>query len=475
MIVLRKYWEHLSSIGLHEYKKCEALELFREVLLINQLVIFILAIMAIYIPIEIFQNGFSLVPEILIAIGFLSLTLFFNHKKWFSFSKIYFFLASIISILPMMYLVPSGAGNEFLLLPIALIPAILFHNRLLGFLMFVFVVIIFFIVINTREWIHPIIEVTPEQIAFFRNIYLAMAFFLVFIIVFYFRTNVNNFEEINLEKNELLKLSNQEITAKKIEIEIQHNEIKDSIRYAKRIQSAILPPLKTVKNYFPNSFILYKPKSIVAGDFYWIEAVNTEKENKNKKTLFAAADCTGHGVPGAMVSVICNNALNRSVREYGLTDPGKILDKTREIVIQEFEKSDEDVKDGMDIALCSLEGNTLKYAGAHNPLWIIRNEEVIETKADKQPIGQFHQLTPFTTHTIELIKGDSIYIFSDGYVDQFGGEKGKKFKSKAFRQLLLSIQEHSMDEQKVILDSDFENWKGHLEQIDDVCVIGLRV
>ncbi len=252
------------------------------------------------------------------------------------------------------------------------------------------------------------------------------------------------------------------------ELEEKNQEILDSINYAKRIQNAILPPQKVVKEYLQESFILYKPKDIVAGDFYWLE-------HKEDKVLFAACDCTGHGVPGAMVSVVCNNGLNRSVREYNLTDPGKILDKTREIVIQEFEKSEEEVKDGMDIALCSLEGNTLKYAGANNPLWIIRNGEIIETKADKQPIGKFDELLPYTTHTFELQKGDSIYIFSDGYADQFGGEKGKKFKAANFKKLLLSIQKESIEQQKELINQAFEDWKGDLEQLDDVCVIGVRV
>ena len=251
-------------------------------------------------------------------------------------------------------------------------------------------------------------------------------------------------------------------------VEEAHQEIKDSITYAKRIQSAILPPIKVVKEYLKESFILYKPKDVVAGDFYWME-------QKNGKVLFAAADCTGHGVPGAMVSVVCNNALNRSVREHGLTDPGEILNKTREIVVQEFKKSEEEVKDGMDIAICSLEGMKLQYAGAHNPLWIIRNGKIIETKANKQPIGQFDNPEPYTTHSFDLEKGDAIYIFSDGYVDQFGGERGKKFKAKAFRELLLSIQDKPMEEQKKTIDETFETWKGDLEQIDDVCVIGVRV
>ena len=252
------------------------------------------------------------------------------------------------------------------------------------------------------------------------------------------------------------------------ELEEKNQEITDSINYAKRIQSAILPPLKLVKEYLQESFILYKPKDIVAGDFYWME-------NSKKETLFAAADCTGHGVPGAMVSVVCNNALNRSVREHKLTDPGEILTKTREIVIQEFEKSDEDVKDGMDIALCSLEGNKLKYAGANNPLWILRKGEIIETKADKQPIGKVDNPVPYKTHHFDLEPGDTIYVFSDGYVDQFGGEKGKKFKAKAFKELLLSIQDQSMEQQKDLVDAAFEKWKGNLDQIDDVCIIGVRV
>jgi len=251
-------------------------------------------------------------------------------------------------------------------------------------------------------------------------------------------------------------------------LEEQHKEITDSINYAKRIQSAILPPNKIVKEYLQDSFILYKPKDVVAGDFYWME-------HSDGKVFFAAADCTGHGVPGAMVSVVCNNALNRSVREYGMNTPGDILDKTKELVIKEFEKSEDEVKDGMDIALCCLEGNKLTYSGAHNPLWIIRDQEIIEIKADKQPIGKFEFEKPFTTHEMDLIKGDSLYIFSDGYPDQFGGEKGKKFKTGNLKKLLLDIQNHPMEKQRELLNDEFERWRGSIEQIDDVCIIGVRI
>jgi len=274
------------------------------------------------------------------------------------------------------------------------------------------------------------------------------------------------------------KLSQQQkniIQQQKNNLELQHKiveeknrEITDSINYAKRIQTAILPPPKIVKEYLKDAFILYKPKDIVAGDFYWLEY-------KNNTTLFAAADCTGHGVPGAMVSVICNNALNRSVREYGLTIPGKILDKAREIVIQEFEKSDDDVNDGMDIALCAIKENILLYAGANNPLWIIKNNQLIEILANKQPIGKFDKLEPYTTHEIKLEKNDTIYIFSDGYSDQFGGDRGKKFKSSRLKDLIISIQDKTMIQQKEILNDTFENWKGTIEQVDDICILGIKI
>lgn len=268
--------------------------------------------------------------------------------------------------------------------------------------------------------------------------------------------------------NVMKRRANRIITDQKLQVEEKNREILDSITYAKRIQSAILPPDRVVKEYLEDSFILYKPKDIVAGDFYWLEALDG-------KILFAAADCTGHGVPGAMVSVVCNNGLNRSVREHGLTDPGEILNRTREIVKEEFDKSDDNVKDGMDIALCCLEGNTLKYAGANNPLWIIRNGELLEIKADKLPVSTYVFVEKYTTHTIELQPGDTIYLFSDGYADQFGGERGKKMKARAFKEKLLSIQGLSMSDQRRTIDEAFEAWRGDLEQVDDVCVIGVRV
>jgi serine phosphatase RsbU (regulator of sigma subunit) len=423
--------------------------------------------MAIYLPIEIIFNSVALVPFILIELGILVLTLFFNYKKWFGFSRVYFFIACIISILPMMYVVPEGAGNEFLLLPLALLPGLVFHNRWLDISFFLLVVIVFYIVLETRGLVDPIVDVTQEQIDFFRHIYLGVVFLLSFTIIFYFRTLVNEYEQINKKKTMLLKSSN--------------DEIKASINYAKRIQEAILPSMSLIKAHLTQSFILYKPKDIVAGDFYWMHLLPQPNgwEVDGDVILFAAADCTGHGVPGAMVSVVCNNALNQSVKEFGISQPCLILDKTKELVIEAFAESEEDVKDGMDISLCSLNTKTLKleHSGANNPLWIIREnaEEIEEIKGCKQPIGNFEHEASFMNHEVQLKKGDTIYIFTDGYVDQFGGEKGKKLKSKAFKTLLLSVVKNPIEEQKDLLDHFFEDWKGELEQIDDICIIGVRI
>jgi serine phosphatase RsbU (regulator of sigma subunit) len=202
----------------------------------------------------------------------------------------------------------------------------------------------------------------------------------------------------------------------------------------------------------------------------------------NELIFIAAADCTGHGVPGAMVSVVCSNALNRSVKEFGLYDPADILNRTRELVVETFNKSEKEVKDGMDISLCCIpyplspNGITIKWAGANNPLWIINaRNELIEIKPDKQPIGYFDAVHSFRTHDIKIEKGDTIYLFTDGYQDQFGEASNKKFKSAQMRKLLLSVHDKNMEEQKEIIENTFNKWKGNFEQVDDVCILGLRL
>ncbi|MBI2258387.1 MAG: tetratricopeptide repeat protein [Flavobacteriia bacterium] len=280
---------------------------------------------------------------------------------------------------------------------------------------------------------------------------------LILLLLFYSKYKKSNIQQkIILSQKEIVEEKNKEIT--------------DSITYAKRIQSAILPSNKVVQSILPQSFILYKPKDIVAGDFYWLELIGDS-------VLFAAADCTGHGVPGAMVSVVCNNGLNRAVREFGLAIPNEILNKTRELVVAEFEKSDENVNDGMDISLCSLniKSKLLFWAGANNPLWVLRDKQIIDYKPDKQPIGKQEGVKPFTNHVIQLQEHDCIYIFTDGFQDQFGGPKQKKFRSSQIKELLLSISEKCMEDQLNEIEKKLVSWKGDLEQVDDICLIGVKI
>jgi len=270
----------------------------------------------------------------------------------------------------------------------------------------------------------------------------------------------NRFRLIKKQKG-IIETQNHLVTEK-------NREILDSINYAKRLQEAILPSVKDVKKHLPGAFVYYQPKDIVAGDFFWMHVLS------DGTVLFAVADSTGHGVPGALVSVVCSNALNRSVNEYKLTVPGLILDKTRELVLETFEKSNKDVKDGMDISLISISPlHNIQWAGANNPLWFFSNNEFNEIKADKQPVGKVDMPKPFTTHTIQLSAGDSVYLFTDGFADQFGGPSGKKFKYKPFSELLKKCYTLSSQQQQEFLAASFAEWKGKIDQVDDVCVAGI--
>jgi ligand-binding sensor domain-containing protein/serine phosphatase RsbU (regulator of sigma subunit) len=258
------------------------------------------------------------------------------------------------------------------------------------------------------------------------------------------------------------------------EIDEKNKDITDSIHYAKRIQQAILPSDSGVKQLLPDSFIFYKPKDIVSGDFYWMEQWGPQ-------TLIAAVDCTGHGVPGAFMSIVAHNILTQAVNVLGLSKPALILNETNTQLTKKLNQNSEEatVRDGMDIALCAInyKKSTMEFAGANNPLWLIRNGQVIEINGDKFPIGAFvgEELQRFTNHEWEIQKGDCIYIFTDGFADQFGGPKGKKFKYKQFQELLLRICQLPMSEQKEILEKVNEEWQGSLEQVDDVLIIGIRI
>lgn len=255
-------------------------------------------------------------------------------------------------------------------------------------------------------------------------------------------------------------------------LEEKNKEVIDSIKYAQRIQNAILPPQSIISKNLKQNFILFKPKDIVSGDFYWIE-------NINNCTFFAVVDCTGHGVPGAFMSIIAFNALNQAVNEYKLRKPADILNQVNIEISKTLHQTENiDVEDGMDISLCMLNTDTkeLEFAGAHHTLNIVSNGELTTIKSDKFSIGsQKGKDKKFQNHCFKLKKDDFIYIFSDGYADQFGGAKERKFMYKNLRSLLLKNHKKDILLQKQILNDEFYAWKGNLEQVDDICIMGIKI
>ena len=283
-------------------------------------------------------------------------------------------------------------------------------------------------------------------------------------------------ENLNIQLEAEVELRTKEVIEQRNELEQKNEEITSSILYAKRIQNALLPSSSYYSKLVPNLNVFYHPKDIVAGDFYWVKHIRIGEDTWK---FVAVADCTGHGVPGAMMSVVCHNALNRSGKEFGLRNPGEILDKTREIIVDELSKNQQDVSDGMDISLCTWNksNHEITWAGANNPLWIWKKEskDIVEIKPNKQPIGKHFDMQPFTSHLVEVEKGDRIYLITDGYADQFGGPESKKFKTKNLKNLLIQISNEKIHQQIDILKSTFFQWKGELEQIDDVCIMGIEI
>lgn len=322
-------------------------------------------------------------------------------------------------------------------------------------------------------------------------------------------------------RTDKIEKQKQELEEQKEELAARNRDVTDSIRYAKRIQEAILPPMHIVQKNLNDHFILYRPKDIVSGDFYWVEEANAIMDGtvaevyqgrqyvprevniqsrpdnallNSGVSLVAVVDCTGHGVPGALVSIIGCNGLHRTVNEFGLSQPSLILEKLHELVIETLHQGETDMKDGMDITLCAINWNNreISFAGANNPIYIVSNKQnkfeeefkiersgewcLYEIKGDKQPVGGVGMnKKAFTNRKFILEKGETLYLFSDGYADQFGGERGKKFKYSQLKELLLSLQGCEMEEQKHKLNERFDEWRGNLEQVDDVCVIGIRM
>jgi ligand-binding sensor domain-containing protein/serine phosphatase RsbU (regulator of sigma subunit) len=281
-------------------------------------------------------------------------------------------------------------------------------------------------------------------------------------------------ELIVSQRTEEIQEQKTEIERSRDEIAKYAKDITDSIKYAKRIQKAIFPAWKDVQKILPESFVFFQSKDLVSGDFYFAEKLGN-------KTIFCAVDCTGHGVPGGFMSIVANNLLNQAIKQEGFSKPSDILEYLNlgvtNTLHQTYEESS--VKDGMDIALCCLDTNTniMEYAGAYNPLYIFREKQLLEFKGNRFPVGTFvgEEIREFTNHEIQMQKGDMVYLFSDGFADQFGGPNGKKFMIRRFKEMLRKIHTKPVEDQQVLMDKQLKNWKGNLEQIDDIVVMGVRI
>jgi serine phosphatase RsbU (regulator of sigma subunit) len=290
------------------------------------------------------------------------------------------------------------------------------------------------------------------------------------LLVLVFAVFMFNRFKITQKQKHLIEIKEKETQQQKILIEDKQKEIVDSINYAQRIQKALLAGDSLLQNSLPEHFVLYKPKAIVSGDFYWGHAANKDQ------FFLAVCDSTGHGVPGAFMSLLNISFLNEAVNERKMVDPAQILNHARERIIQNL--SSDGGKDGMDCSFAAFDFKNRKmvYAAANNPIWIVRKKELIELSGDKMPVGKHDKEgQSFTQHAVDLQSGDMIYLFTDGYADQFGGPKGKKFMYKQLQEVLMSISESDTVIQKEKLVSVFEEWKGDLEQVDDVCIIGVRM
>lgn len=326
------------------------------------------------------------------------------------------------------------------------------------------------------------LDTTRRNTPYSEELTLFLIFIIIFILAggyFYFRWVKKRFEDENKNLSEKLSerayqvmMQKWELERKNLSIGQQNQDILDGMRYARNIQFAVLPKTENIQKIFPDFFVLYQPKDIVSGDFYFFEEINGVG-------YLAIADCTGHGVAGAFMAMVGSSLLHQIVGQKKINEPSEILGLLNEGIVEALQQKENESHSGMDIALLRYDPKTMeaRFAGANRPLFMVRNYEADSIRPDKLPIGGFRpdEDRKFTQSVLTLQKGDRLYMYSDGYADQFGGPLGKKIMSGKFKDTLKSIHESPMNEQKETLHSFFDSWKGNYEQVDDVLVVGIKV
>jgi serine phosphatase RsbU (regulator of sigma subunit) len=458
-------WTTISNIGSDRLSNPNDL---RELSLLNRIAAISVANMLGFVPITIYFGQYAVAAYISAGILLCAATLAFNHAGYFKFARLYYiFLAVCFVTFLLVALSGRNGGSQLVFIVLVSLQLVLFREPRGVLWVFLLMMTIFALGSFWVEHSTALLDglsLFMQRFSFYLNIVSCMI--LVFAVVYYFRNTAYAYEKTILNQNEKISQKNKEIT--------------DSINYAKRIQDAKLPKSSDLAALLPHSFILFKPKDIVSGDFYFFK-------KQNDSILIAAADCTGHGVPGAFMSLIGMEKLAEAATG---SNPPDILGQLNKGIKQSLNQTntDESTRDGMDIALCALNPTerTLIFSGANRPLWIIRTPtgaggdpgryELEEIKATKTAIGGLTKNDQvFERNDVALAKGDTFYIFSDGYADQFSGVSGKKLMTKKLKEVLLSIQSKTMAEQHQYLDHFIETWKAGSEQLDDILVIGVRL
>lgn len=453
---LSEYFNRIGNIGI---RHVDGISEQKSLRFLNYLCVITILLISIYATLSYAQFKFQYTTLYLIEISFLPILgflLYLNHKGAIFLSKIIGLSCNLVYLFILNISSGKFMGGAFMLLATLGIPMLMFPKHPLKYVFFVLHILVFLLAYFYLMFLPSLMNIAPEdQVAAYLGAVVIM-FVTSFVVIQYYLSIHHLYEDA--------------LSASHLKLEQKNREVTDSIVYANLIQSAILPRPELIESYFPDYFLLYRPKDIVAGDFYWIE-------KKDDFLHLAICDCTGHGVPGAMVSMICTTALGRALNEYHCRMPGEIFDKVRELLKQHFFHSPQEVYDGMDASLCTfdLKNKKMWWSGAYNPIWIIRNNNLIEIKGDKQPIGITTSPSPFSTHEISLLEGDCVYLFTDGFADQFGGQRGKKLGKKNFMDFLMDISSLSMAQQKSRLLEFHLDYRNTLEQVDDICVCGLRI
>ncbi len=476
---VNKKWQNISRLGLRAE---DGVHNHRDTILLNRMLAIMPVVMCFYVPIEIYFNGVEMVPLVFTFMVLLLIPLLINKYRYFRLARIVTFIVSSGFIFLVGLMVGKDVNNHVALIPIVLMGILLFKKKVEHIFVLIITVSLYLLQQYLFDYITPSYSIEKDITLAFSSIFFSLSIVINYLIGSYFITINNEYEQI--------------IMLQKNTIEEKHKEITDSINYANRIQRSFLATTEMLASHFSSYyygnekggdyFVFFQPKDVVSGDFYWCSQLN------DGNIAICCADSTGHGVPGAIMSILNISSLEKAIEKE--SEPHLILNTTRDLIIERLKNdgSKEGGKDGMDCSLLvfNKDKTQLTFASAHNPVFIIRKtpptlpfgeekggvSELLEFKADKIPVGKHDKdQVSFTLRTIPLQKGDIIYTITDGFHDQFGGEKSKKYMIKKLKELFLTIASLPMREQKKLLLEEFITWKGENEQVDDICIIGVSI